>query len=87
MVFTWDTTLVINLVLCILILALGITGWRRSRNLALLYIGIAFGLFGLSHLATLLSLKDALDPVLIILRLLGYLLVAFAVYLMAFVKK
>jgi hypothetical protein len=87
MVFAWDTTLVINLVLCIVILALGITGWRRSRNLALLYIGIAFGLFGLSHLATLLSLKDALDPVLIILRLLGYLLVAFAVYLMAFVKK
>ena len=87
MVFVWDTTLVINLILCIIILVFGILGWQRSKNLVPLYIGIAFGLFGLSHLASLLSLKDALNLGLIIIRLLAYLLVTFAVYLMAFRKK
>jgi len=85
--FVWDTTLVINLVLCIVILVFGILGWQRTKNLTPLYIGIAFGLFGISHLATLLSLKDALNTVLIIIRLLAYLLVTYAVYLMAFKKK
>jgi uncharacterized membrane protein YhfC len=85
--FVWDTTLVINLILCIIILAFGIIAWQRSKNLIPLYIGIAFGLFGLSHLATLLSLKDALNSVLILIRLLAYLLVTYAVYVMAFRKK
>ena len=87
MQFVWDTTTVINLVLCIVILVFGIIGWQRSKNLVPLYIGIAFGLFGLSHLATLFSLKDSLSTLLIIIRLLAYLLVTYAVYLMAFRKK
>ncbi|MGA2489306.1 MAG: hypothetical protein ABSF99_03835 [Anaerolineales bacterium] len=85
--FVWDTVTFINLVLCIIILVFGIIGWQRSKNLIPLYIAIAFGLFGLSHLATLFSLKDALNTVLIIIRLLAYLLVAYTVYLMAFRKK
>jgi uncharacterized membrane protein (UPF0136 family) len=87
MQFVWDTQYVVNLVLCIVILIFGIIAWQRSKNLVPLYIGIAFGLFGLSHLATLLSLKTALNTLLIIIRLLAYLLVTYAVYLMAFRKK
>ena len=85
--FAWDTITFINLVLCIVILVFGILGWQRSKNLVPLYIAIAFGLFGLSHLATLFSLKDTLSTLLIIIRLLAYLLVAYAVYLMAFRRK
>jgi hypothetical protein len=85
--FVWDTTTVINLVLCIIILVFGIIGWQRSKKTVALYIGVAFGLFGLSHLATLLSLKDTLSTVLILIRLLAYLIVTYAVYLMAFRKK
>ena len=87
MQFVWDTQYVINLVLCIVILIFGIIAWQRSKNLVPLYIGIAFGLFGLSHLATLFSLKTALNTLLIIIRLLAYLVVTYAVYLMAFRKK
>ena len=87
MQFVWDTQYVINLALCIIILIFGIIAWQRSKNLVPLYVGIAFGLFGLSHLATLLSLKTTLDTLLIIIRLLAYLLVTYAVYLMAFRKK
>jgi hypothetical protein len=85
--FVWDSITFINLVLCVIILVFGIMGWQRSKNMVPLYIAIAFGLFGLSHLATLFSLKDALSTLLIIIRLLAYLLVAYAVYLMAFRKR
>jgi hypothetical protein len=83
----WDTVTFINLVLCIVILAFGLLGWQRSKMVVPLYIAVAFGLFGLSHLATLLNLKVVLNTFLIIIRLLAYLLVTYAVYLMAFRKK
>jgi uncharacterized membrane protein (UPF0136 family) len=80
----WDSITVVNLVLCIIILVLGLVGYRRSREASSLYVGIAFGLFGLSHLATLLGLKDPLKVALIVVRTLAYLLVAFALYKVAF---
>lgn len=83
----WDPIYGVNLILCIVTLVLGVLGYRRSKNVVPLYIGLAFGLFGLSHLATLLGLKDALELVLVVVRTAAYLLVAFALYLEAFGKK
>ncbi len=80
----WDPMTTINLILCVVILAFGVIGYQRSGKAFPLYIGIAFGLFGLSHLATILGLKDALEVVLIVVRTLAYLLVAFALYRVAF---
>ena len=87
MTTVWDPITAVNLVLCIIILAFGIVGYRRSGKAFPLYIGIAFGLFGLSHLATLLGLKDSLEGALIVVRTLAYLLVAFALYKEAFGSK
>jgi uncharacterized membrane protein (UPF0136 family) len=84
MTFVWDPIYVVNLILCIVILVFGIIGYQRSKSLNPLCIGIAFGLFGLSHLATLLGLKDQLSVALIVVRTLAYLIVAFALYRMAF---
>jgi uncharacterized membrane protein (UPF0136 family) len=83
----WDPIYAVNLILCIATLILGVAGYRRSRSVVPLYIGIAFGLFGLSHLATLLGLKDALELVLVVVRAVAYLIVAFALYPVAFGKK
>jgi len=80
----WDPIYIVNLVLCVVILAFGLVGWRRSSKRFPLYIGVAFGLFGLSHLATILGLKDALETALIAVRTLAYLLVAFTLYQVAF---
>jgi hypothetical protein len=87
MSIVWDPITVVNLVLCIIILVFAVVGYRRSGKTFPLYIGIAFGLFGLSHLATLLGLKDSLSGVLILVRTLAYLLVAFALYKEAFNSK
>jgi hypothetical protein len=78
---------VINLVLCVLILIFGLMGWRRSGKIFPLYIAIAFGLFGLSHLATILGQAAQLDVPLIVIRTVAYLIVAFAVYKVAFGSK
>jgi len=83
MPFNWDTITMVNLLLCIIIVILGYWGYRKSGNSVPLYIGIAFGLFGLSHLATLLGLKSTLETPLIIIRTLAYLIVIFTLYKVA----
>jgi len=75
---------VINLVLCVVIFIFGLMGWRRSGKILPLYIAIAFGLFGLSHLATVLGLAAQMEVTLIIIRLAAYLIVVYAVYKVAF---
>ena len=81
---TLDPIYLTNLVLCVIILVLGIIGYKRSEEMWPLFIGIAFGLFGVSHLLTLLGLKEALTTFLIVIRTLAYLLVAFTVFWVAF---
>jgi len=87
MQFSWDTMTFINLILCILILIFGIIGYQRSKSRVVLYVGVAFGLFGLSHLVTLLGLKEALSTTMIIVRTAAYLLVTYALYIAAFQSK
>jgi len=75
-----DPMYLVNLVLCIIIVILGYWGSKKSGETFPLYIGIAFGLFGVSHLAILLGLKETLDVALIIVRLLAYLIVVYTLY-------
>jgi hypothetical protein len=71
---------VVNLVLCVVILALGVWAYNKKKDEVPLYIGIAFGLFAVSHLLTLLGLAASLNILLIIVRLIAYLLVVFTLY-------
>ena len=85
--FTWDTLTFVNLILCIVILVFGIISYQRTKSQVTLYVGIAFGLFGLTHLATLLGMNLTLNTALIVVRTLEYLLVTYALYLAAYSKK
>ena len=85
--FTWNTLTFINLVLCIAILVFGTIGWQRKKSEVVLYVATAFGLFGLSHLSSLLGLSSTLNILLIIIRTAAYLLVAYALFLAAYRKK
>ena len=75
---TWDPIITTNFLLCIVILALGTWAYAKKKGDAALYIGIAFGLFAVSHLITLLGLAAGLTVFLIIIRLIAYLLVVVA---------
>ncbi len=87
MSFTWDTLTAINLALCIAIVAIGFLAWQRTRSWVILLVAGAFGLFGLSHLASLLGLSDELNNPLIAIRVAAYSLVVLAVLLEARGKK
>jgi len=75
-----DPIYLVNLRLCIIILLLGVFGYKKTGNPKPLYAGIAFGLFGVSHLATILGLKHELEAFLIVIRTIVYLTVVFALY-------
>lgn len=80
MAFTFDPMYALNTMLCAAILVLGYLGYRKSVNKTSLYVGIAFGLFGISNLAILLGYKTEMENVLIVVRTLAYLVVLFALY-------
>ena len=74
------TELIVNLALCVIILGLGIWGYSKKRYDVPLYIGIAFGLFGISHLMKILGLAESVAALLVMIRLIAYLIVVFALY-------
>ena len=74
----FDPTTVMNFVLTIIIFVLGVALYGRKKNVMTLYIGIAFGLFAISHLATLLDLAATLTVPLIAVRAIAYIVVILA---------
>lgn len=84
MALDWNPIYALNLVLCIIILILGFLGYRRNKNQVPLYISIAFGLFGISHLMSLFKGQSNLESILIIIRIIAYLMVIVALYKAAF---
>ena len=80
MVTVTDMTTTVNLVLCIAILVLGYLVYRRRESINALFIGIAFGMFGLSHLSLLAGLTVFPATTLLLLRICGYGLVIAALY-------
>lgn len=87
MTFTLDPIYLTNFILCIVIMVLGGVGYSRSKNKALLFISIAFALFAASHMLTLWGLPATLPTLLIVIRVIGYVLVAVAVYRLACKRK
>lgn len=83
MAFVWDPVSVLNLLFCILIVILGYWAYRQKENVVALYIGLGFGLFGISHIAVLLGSQSS-EISLLVVRTLGYLVVIFAMYKAAF---
>ncbi len=80
MAFQWDPVVFVNLMLCIVIVLLGLIIYRKSSEKLPLYIALAFGLFGISHAATLAGFAPTLTVPLIIIRTLAYLLVIYALF-------
>lgn len=82
MAFVPDPILLLNLLLCASILLLGSLVYRKRDTISALFIGIAFGMFGLSHLNALYEPALFPDVTFVLLRICGYLLVAAALYLL-----
>ena len=77
----FDLVTLVNLILCVAIVAISVIGYVKIRSATPLYIGAGFFLFGVSHVATLLGLKTTLETEMIVVRAFGYITVCFGVYL------
>ncbi len=74
-----DPITTMNFALCVVIVALAVAAYNKKKNEAALYIGAAFGFFGLSHFITLLGFGGgATTTALVIIRTIAYLIVIFA---------
>jgi hypothetical protein len=82
MTFVPEPIVVLNLVLCIVILLLGYLVYRKRDIISALFIGIAFGIFGLSHLNMLFVPPLFPEITFALLRICGYLIIAAALYLL-----
>jgi hypothetical protein len=83
MVLNLDPVTIVNLFFCIIIVVLGYFGYKRKDNALPLYVGVAFGLFGISHLAIILGYASS-ELGLVIIRCFAYLVVIFTLYVVAF---
>jgi hypothetical protein len=81
MAFVPDPAVLINLLLCAVILVLGYLIYRKRNSISALFIGVAFGMFGLSHLSTLLGQTLFPEVTFVLLRICGYIFVTAALYL------
>ena len=79
MTVTLDPVTVVNFLLAVIILLLGIFEYKKSSDTMVLLIGTAFGLFALSHLLTLLGYAAAFDWFIIVIRIIAYLVVIYAI--------
>ena len=71
---------IINLVLCIVIMVMGIVGYKRTKTRSPLYVSIAFGFIGVGHLSALLGITKSIGILLIILIFIAYGLVIYSLY-------
>ncbi|MEJ2740283.1 MAG: hypothetical protein P8105_10750 [Dehalococcoidia bacterium] len=72
--------LIVNLILCVIILVLGILGYIKQKGDVPLYIGFAFGLFGVSNLLNIVGLEQDMSALIIAIRIIAYILVIFALF-------
>lgn len=87
MTLNLDPVTIVNFLLAFIILVLGIVEYKKSHNATVLCIGAAFGLFALSHLITLLGYATILSWPLVIIRIIAYLTVIYAMLGIVYGKK
>jgi len=75
-----DPGILINLIFCIITLALGIVGYTKMKKIWPLLIGIAFAFFGVSHLFTIIGIDDSQEIVMLVTRIVGYALTLLSIY-------
>jgi hydrogenase/urease accessory protein HupE len=75
--FTLDPIPLTNFVLATAIFALGLWGYHKSGRQTEALVGVAFGLFAITHFLTLLGTSTTDLPILIV-RIVGYVIVMYA---------
>ncbi len=76
-----DPIYLVNLLLAVVIVAIGFASYRLNKNKISLYIAIGFLGFAVSHLAIVLGFRGAVESYLIVVRILAYIVILFGLYM------
>jgi uncharacterized membrane protein YhfC len=82
-----DPVVLTNLILSLIVFILGIWAYAAVKSRSALYVGIAFGLFAITHLLSMLGLAAMLSVLIIIVRIIAYVIVMYAIYILLAKKK
>jgi hypothetical protein len=82
-----DSVVLVNLILSLIILVMGIWAYAAGKARPILFTGIAFGLFAVTHLLNVLGQAANLSILILVIRLAAYLVVIYALYLEIIDKK
>lgn len=78
----------VNLFFCLFIFIVGCFIYAKNKkNKAPFNIGVAFGIFSVSHLLTLMGMDRDFQTTILLTRIFGYLIIAFTLYNMEFSEK
>lgn len=83
MTFNPDPVSLINLAFCAGIVILSVWWSVKTRSRTPLFIGLAFGLFGISHLFLLFGMNRQFEQIYILIRMAAYALVALGLFFVA----
>jgi uncharacterized membrane protein YhfC len=84
MVLELNPVTVLNFLLALVIFIIGVVAYQKTRNKTSLYIGVAFGLFAFSHLVTLLGYAQSLEWLLLVVRVISYCIIIYALLCLGF---
>ena len=70
----------VNLLLCLTIVAMGLFGYYKSKHQIPLSLAVIFGLFAVSHFIVLLDLSSDMEAVVFSIRVAAYALVILLLY-------
>jgi len=76
----FDLVTVLNFVLNLAIIAVGLMAYMKTKGVTQLYIALAFVLFSITHLLTLLDVATAMATLVFVLRAMGYVTIIYALY-------
>ena len=75
-----DVMNAVNMVLCVLILVVGCIGYMRTKIKAPFHIGVAFGLFAVSHVIALFGVQGSFAATVMLTRISAYIIVLFSLW-------
>ena len=81
-----DVVNAFNLVLCVLILAVGCIGYAKTKIKAPFHIGVAFGIFAVSYVISAFGVQRNFAMTIILERVFAYLIVLFSLWEMRLIK-
>ena len=75
-----DVVNAFNLALCLLILTVGCIVYARTKIKTPFHIGVAFGLFAVSHVIALFGVQRSFAVTIMLIRVFAYLIVLFSLW-------